>query len=474
MLSRKFYVDWAAKAISAVVVVSYLIAVFTVFDTALVPLRYVIAPFILSAAFVCALIFMLLRDNAKYLYKSTILIIISCLLIMSSCYVYVINASTNSFLGNIQNSGYTYESYSILARKASAVGINKNNKSIGYLQDDPNNATVLRAVHGKTEAKMKPYPNLTALVNALEFQEVDSVVARSSYLPVLSETYPDYYAGLHTIGTFKIKVKSESGRKVDINKPFVIYISGIDTYGEVATVSRSDVNILAVVNPKTHKILLVNTPRDYYVQLHGTSGTKDKLTHAGIYGIDMSKNTMQDLYATNINYTLRINFTSLLKTVDALGGVEVYSDNAFTVGKYTFVKGYNKLDAKQALAFSRERHSFSDGDRQRGKDQQRVIEAIIAKMSSPATLVRYPKIMKSLDGSFQTSASKSEISAILNQQANSLGKWQTESISVTGADSHNATYSMGSIQLYVMEPDVASVNNAKSKIHTYLQVPTKK
>jgi anionic cell wall polymer biosynthesis LytR-Cps2A-Psr (LCP) family protein len=183
----------------------------------------------------------------------------------------------------------------------------------------------------------------------------------------------------------------------------------------------------------------------------------------------MSKDTMQDLYGTNVDYTLRINFTSLLKIVDSIGGVNVYSDNNFTVGKYHFVRGYNQLNAKQALAFSRERHSFADGDRQRGKDQQRVIEAIIAKMSNPTNLVRYPNIMKSLEGSFQTNASRSEISAILNQQANSLGKWQTESVSVTGADSHNSTYSMGSMQLYVMEPNKASVDSAKAKISTYKQ-----
>jgi len=182
---------------------------------------------------------------------------------------------------------------------------------------------------------------------------------------------------------------SKTSTNTNIKKPYTIYISGIDSYGEVDTVSRSDVNILAVVNPKDNKVLLVNTPRDYYVQLHGTTGVRDKLTHAGIYGIDMSKNTLQDLYGTKVDYTVRINFSSLLKLVDAAGGINVYSDYTFKAGGYSFVQGYNTLDSKQALVFARERYAFADGDRQRGKHQQRVIEALITKLSQPRVLLGY-------------------------------------------------------------------------------------
>ena len=183
----------------------------------------------------------------------------------------------------------------------------------------------------------------------------------------------------------------------------------------------------------------------------------------------MSKDTMQDLYGIDISYYVRINFTSLLNIIDAIGGVNVYSDNDFTVWKYHFVQGYNQLNADQALVFSRERHSFTDGDRTRGKNQERVIQAIIDKMSQPATLARFPKIIKSLEGSFQTNASHDVITALLKQQMNTLGAWTTESISVDGVGSQDATYSMGSQLLYVMEPNIASVNLAKDKIQTYLK-----
>ncbi len=287
------------------------------------------------------------------------------------------------------------------------------------------------------------------------------IIIGSSYTYMVSKSTSAF---LHNIQS----TSSESTGTV-ITKPYVVYISGIDTYGDVSTVSRSDVNILAVVNPETKKILLVNTPRDFYVQLHGITGVKDKLTHAGIYGIQMSKATMEDLYGIKIDYTVRVNFTSLLKVVDAVGGVDVVSDNAFSAGGYTFVKGVNTLDAKQALAFSRERHSFADGDRQRGKDQQSVIEALIRKMSQPMTLISYQTILKSLDGTFQTNASSKEIGSIINQQLTSFGSWQTTSISVDGTGSTNVTYSMGNQPLYVMVPDVSTVNAAKAEIQAYLR-----
>lgn len=261
-----------------------------------------------------------------------------------------------------------------------------------------------------------------------------------------------------------IQSASKVSTGTNIAKPFVVYISGIDTYGEVSTTSRSDVNILAVVNPQTKKILLVNTPRDYYVQLHGITGPKDKLTHAGIYGIDMSRDTMQDLYDIKIDYTVRINFTSLMNIVDALGGIEVQSDQAFSAGGYNFNVGSNMLNSKQALAFSRERHSFADGDRQRGKNQQRVIEAVIAKASKPNIILNYQSVLSALSNSFQTNASKQEISTIIRQQLDSAGKWQTQSISVDGTGASRATYSMGTQQSYVMIPDQATVDSAISII----------
>jgi len=261
---------------------------------------------------------------------------------------------------------------------------------------------------------------------------------------------------------------TESDQHIKLTKPFTLYISGIDTYGDISTMSRSDVNIMVVINPQTHKILLVNTPRDYYVQLHGTTGLKDKLTHSGIYGINMSVNTMEDLYSVPINYYLRINFSSLTKIIDALGGVDVNSQYKFTADGYLFNVGVNHLNGNQALAFSRERHSFEGGDRTRGSNQELVIEAIIAKMNDSQTIINYQQILASLNGVIQTNMSSSDISKLISAQLNDMSKWNVESIGVTGTDSNNYTYSMGNIPLYVMEPDMTSVDTAKQAIQQYL------
>lgn len=310
------------------------------------------------------------------------------------------------------------------------------------------------------------YDDPTSLLLALDNDQTDVAVLNSAYLQLAKENYANFDQTMEVLTTYTVRVKHETGTKrQDVSKPFVVYISGIDTYGGIASVSRSDVNMLAVVNPVTHKVLLVNTPRDYYVQLHGTTGTKDKLTHAGVYGIDMSRQTLEDLYGVKIDYYLRVNFTSLESIVDTLGGINVYSDVAFK----SYHVGYNHMNGAQALEFSRERYSFSEGDRQRGRNQQRVIEGIIAGMSDSKSLVNYQAILNSLSGAMQTNMPPQVLAQLANQQLNDMKRWQSESISVDGAGANAPTYSMGAQQLYVMVPDQATVDVAKAKIQAYLK-----
>ena len=468
-IRKSFNRKWIGRFVNTVIVATYTLALIYAFRTNLAPNKYMALIVIISGLIELSVVTANIRSQWKSIVKSIALILLSLLIITANSYAYFVSASTYNFFNSIQSESYTIESYSIIAKNNSAVGLKSSNKLIGYIQDDANNDAVLQVVKSKTSATPKSYGELASLCDAIDAKNADTAVLRTSYLIILKENYPSFYQNIKVLDTFSIRVKARAAIKVDITKPFVVYISGIDTYGDIDTVSRSDVNILAVVDPRTNKILLVNTPRDYYVQLHGTTGTRDKLTHAGIYGIDMSKDTMQDLYGIDISYYVRINFTSLLNIIDAIGGVNVYSDNDFTAWKYHFVQGYNQLNADQALVFSRERHSFTDGDRTRGKNQERVIQAIIDKMSQPATLARFPQIIKSLEGSFQTNASHNVITALLKQQMNTLGAWTTESISVDGVGSQDATYSMGSQLLYVMEPNIASVNLAKDKIQSYLK-----
>ena len=258
-------------------------------------------------------------------------------------------------------------------------------------------------------------------------------------------------------------------------EPFVVYLSGVDNRGELTEKARSDVNILAVVNPSTKQVALINTPRDYYVDLAGTN-SKDKLTHAGLYGVETSMATLGNLYGVNVDQYLRINFAGFISIIDAVGGVDVYSDQAFTSvgspGYYdptTFAEGWNHLDGKSALAFARERHAFASGDIQRGINQMKVIDAMMNKIKSPTVLMSFSKLMDAVSDCFVTSLSQEQISALVRMQLASLSDWDIQSYAVTGTSGKSSQcYSAKGQSLYVMKPDENSVNQAKELIASVL------
>ena len=258
-------------------------------------------------------------------------------------------------------------------------------------------------------------------------------------------------------------------------EPFVVYLSGVDNRGELTEKARSDVNILAVVNPETKQVALINTPRDYYVDLAGTD-SKDKLTHAGLYGVETSMATLGNLYGVNVDHYIRINFAGFISIIDAIGGVDVYSDQAFTSvgspGYYdptTFAEGWNHLDGKAALAFARERHAFKTGDIQRGINQMKVIDAMVEKLKSPALLMSFSKLMEAASDCFVTSLSQEQISALVRMQLSDLSSWNIQSYSVTGTGAMSTKcYSAEGQNLYVMKPDESSVNEAKALIAAVL------
>ena len=258
-------------------------------------------------------------------------------------------------------------------------------------------------------------------------------------------------------------------------EPFVVYLSGVDNRGELTEKARSDVNILAVVNPTTKQAALINTPRDYYVDLAGTD-SKDKLTHAGLYGVETSMATLGKLYGVDVEHYLRINFAGFINIIDAIGGVDVYSDQAFTSvgspGYYdptTFAEGWNHLDGKSALAFARERHAFKTGDIQRGINQMKVIDAMMNKIKSPTVLMNFSKLMDAVSDCFVTSLSQEQISALVRMQLASLSDWDIQSYAVTGTSGKSSQcYSAKGQSLYVMKPDENSVNQAKELIASVL------
>ena len=281
--------------------------------------------------------------------------------------------------------------------------------------------------------------------------------------------------GLSALGSMTSGLLTGAEANKITKETFVIYLSGVDTRGELTENARSDVNILAAVNPVTKRVALVNTPRDYYVDLAGTD-SKDKLTHAGLYGVETSMATLGNLYGVNVDHYIRINFAGFISIIDALGGVDVYSDQAFTSvgspGYYdptTFVEGWNHLDGKAALAFARERHAFASGDIQRGINQMKVIDAMLNKIKSPALLMGFSKIMDAASDCFVTSFSKDQISALVRMQLSDFAEWDIESYTVTGTSSSSTKcYSAKGQKLYVMKPDDSSVSKAREMIASVL------
>ena len=401
-----------------------------------------------------------------------ICVIITILFTIAGAFGYKYARQTIDFVESVTGAHYETQTYQVRVLKTSSYKdvAQLARQHVGFLNTNPNLENTKRALKATVDYKDKNYAEIGSLIAAIYDFDVAAVVINQSYLDFLEETDNKFVDESEKIFEFEVRMDAPDNRQaVDVTaEPFILYISGSDSRGAITETARSDVNILAVVNPKTFKILLVSIPRDYYVQLHGTTGTKDKLTHAGVYGIDMSKNTIQDLLGIKINYTVKVGFNTLLKVVDAVDGVDIDSDTAFKRGNCNFVKGTQHLNSECALTYARERYTYTSGDRHRGQNQQQILTALIHKISDPHYLVRYPKILEAAQDSFEASLTYDEITTFARYQLSELRGWKVESISLDGTGAMLPTYSMGAQPLYVMQPDMKTVDNAKKKIGEYL------
>ena len=311
------------------------------------------------------------------------------------------------------------------------------------------------------------YEGYIQLAEALYDGEVQAIILNEAYIAQLTDD--EEFASFETVTKILHNDSHETQLDVDDTKDvqdnvFAVYISGIDVTGKISTTSRSDVNIIAVINPDTRQVLLLNTPRDYYVPL-AMNGENDKLTHAGIYGVDESMATLANLYDTEIDYYFRINFTGFEKMIDALGGIEIYSEYSYTThhGGYKITKGMNTMDGHKALCFARERYALPGGDNARGKNHMAIIEAVIDKATSTAILNDFSSLMESLTDSFQTSMTSKQLSSLVRMQLDEGGSWNIVSYAVSGEGASMPVYSMSAIP-YVTIPDYTTVDVAKQLI----------
>ena len=326
----------------------------------------------------------------------------------------------------------------------------------------------------KVDVKVDDVASYQEAYDNLKSGKSKAMVLSGSYASLLESVDSNYSSNLKTIYTYKIKKKNNNSAKQVDSKVFNIYISGIDTYGSISTVSRSDVNIIMTVNMNTHKILLTTTPRDAYVKIpDGGADQYDKLTHAGIYGVETSEKTLENLYGIKIDYYARINFTSFLKLIDQLGGVTVHNDQAFTSlhGKFDFPVGDIQMNSEQALGFVRERYSLDGGDNDRGKNQEKVISAIVNKLASLKSVSNFTSIVNNLQDSVQTNMSLDTINALANTQLDSGSKFTVTSQAVTGTGSTGqlTSYAMPNSSLYMMKLDDSSVESASQAIKNLME-----
>ncbi len=365
---------------------------------------------------------------------------------------------------------YKTENYSVIVLEDSSYEelVDLEDEDIGYLDNESQGTKkAINKLDDKIKSSKIDYDDVSELSNDLLKENISAILVEDSFKEILEEADEEFEPETRVLYTFSVKVpESKSSKQVDVTKePFNIYISGIDTYGKITSVSRSDVNILVTVNPQTQSVLLTDIPRDYYVQLHDTTGYKDKITHAGIYGVGNSVSTIEDLLDININYYVKVNFTSVVKLVDALGGVTVHSDYNFTSkDNYRYYVGDNQVNGARALSFVRERHAFADGDTQRGKNQMYLIEAIANELMSFKSITKFNDLLDTMEDSFETNISSEEISELVKMQIDKMIKWDIESNSLEGEGSLEYTYSYKSQKLYVMIPDVSSVASTKTKI----------
>ena len=359
--------------------------------------------------------------------------------------------------------------------------------SFGYLStySEERNQYAIDEINDKvnSEINAEVLDNIYTLAGALYDGDSQAIILDEAFVSVLTEVddsgeetesntdYVNFESDTKLIYEINIyDTEEETETQKDVTKDtFVVYISGSDTRNTSLTTSRSDVNILAEINPTTHEVLLLNTPRDYYIPNPAGGGTNDKLTHCGIYGIDNSMEALSQLYDIDVDYYVQINFNGFKKLIDAIGGITVESEYTFSSyiygGTYHYTKGSNTLDGASALAFARERYEVPGGDETRGKHQMAVIQAVIDKATSSSTILsNYSDIMTSLEGMFVTSFSSEEISSLVKMQLNDNASWNIHSFAVSGTGGKSTTYSMPTQKSYVMYPNEAMVSFAQSLV----------
>lgn len=490
MKKQKINYIWGI-AIACIMLIESLVVFWEIRSLKVLPASYLAAA-AAGLLIVDLIVYLLVRDFRKHVpFVIGILLCFGMSVVCVMAVFYVRDAT--SFYEEIASDKTATTSVGVYVKassKMSKLEEMKPEQKLGILesQDRETTETALKDIQKRTGQtfQTKAYAGVDQGIQGLEKDEVQVFLCNEAFFDIVkemdgNENIADRVKKMETLNVESAPEETEetpsaqtqeTGKEKQADakeekkekRSFKVFISGIDTRGEMTAKSLSDVNIIAEINPETRQILLVTTPRDYFVPLSISGGAQDKLTHAGIYGIDVCVDTMEMLYDTQIDYYFRINFGGFVKVIDALGGITVQSDYDFdskNVRGYHFNKGANAVDGEAALVFSRERYSFNEGDRQRGKNQLAVIQGVVQKMMSVEMLTNFSDILDKVAGCFETNIPYDTLAALVKEQLADGGAWNIVGYSVTGSDSHQKPYSL-SQSVYVMVPDQKTVDKAKS------------
>lgn len=468
---------WFFRAVAIISIIIFIVFGIMLYVLDMIPFKYLIIFYIVFGLLYLYLFITSFPKKIKNKFK-----ISSCVFLILFGTIFGVGIKylndTMDFVGVISKDLFQKEVYYVMTLENSKYKDIKDldGKSIG-IYSSKNSTKASNELNKKIKNISKEYKNVVELFEDLQDNKIDAVLINESTKNLLDTDLADMKLKLKEIYKVYVSIeKTDIVKVVDITKkPFNIYVAGGDAYGSIDNVTNTDVNMIITVDPINRKVLLTSIPRDYYVNLPSFGDDAyDKLTHAGYYGIEESVKTIENLLDIDINYYVKVNFSTIEGVIDAIEGVDVYSDYSFKADIYpdyfTFKKGMNHLNGKQALAFARERHSFKDGDVQRVKNQQKVFTAIIKKITSSTTLVtNFSQILDSVGNSFSTNMETKSINRFIKMQLNDMRGWSIESQNLIGTDLYTKeTYTYPNLQLYVMKQDKESVDAAKEKIKGYL------
>ena len=444
--------------------------------------------FLITIVFVLldAIFALLLCYYTRAVVSKIICVVITLVLILGSCLGGYYISKTGNLLTNITNvTKHAKNTVSVVVKQSSDIK-NKsqlNGLSVGTLRTigtQGSSKALKELSKDGIVMNQSEYDSLSAMLEAFYNGEVDSIIinesSRSQILDM--ESYADFDNNTRVVyqTSYKVENTDKANAVSDItSKPFNVLISGSDTRGGFDENGRSDVIMVATINPKTSTILLTSVPRDFYVTTACDAadgcmqGALDKITHTGIHGTNTTKRTVEQLLGVEINYTFKVGFDTVTDLVDALGGVDVYVEPGYAVSTSTFSvhEGTNHLDGQHALAYARERYSYTEGDRQRTKNQQQVLMGIVNEATKPSVITKYASIMDAMANTFSTTMSNEEISDLIKYQINNNPKWKMEQYMVDGTGDTLMCAELGDAAS-VMVPDQSTVKMAKDKINAVL------